>query len=84
MNQELAGPGQDGSQVLDELQRGTETPPSVETMEGAQSAAHGERRGIPVPHPGDRPGAVRADQSPAAATPPTSGVLDEEDAAHDD
>ncbi|MGV3724493.1 MAG: peptide-binding protein, partial [Actinomycetota bacterium] len=56
---------------------GSETPPTVETMEGAPSAAHGERREIPVPHPGERPGAVRADHAPAPSPPepqPSSGV----------
>jgi hypothetical protein len=59
-------------QSLDQLQHGVETPPTIETLEGAPPPHHGERREIPVPHPGERPGAVRADQAGPASggTPP--------------
>ena len=61
MSEELVRMGRNPTQELDELQRGQETPPSVETMEGPAPPHHGERREIPIPHPGERPGAVRAD-----------------------
>lgn len=86
MKEELARRGREDTQVLDELQRGTETPPTVETMEGAPTSAHGERREIPVPHPGERPGAVRADHAPVAPRPQPSGGLatDEEEPPRED
>jgi hypothetical protein len=53
-------PGPTGVQELDELQRGQDEPLTVETLEQA-APAYGEqgRREIPIPHPGERPGAVR-------------------------
>jgi hypothetical protein len=69
MSEELVRMGRNPAQELDVLQRGEETAPSVEMMEGAAPPHHGERREIPIPHPGERPGAVRAD----LAEPPEPG-----------
>jgi hypothetical protein len=56
---------------LDELQRGHEEPLTVETLEQA-APAYGEhvRREIPIPHPGERPGAVRIAEEPVEAEGP--------------
>jgi hypothetical protein len=67
MAQELTHRDRYATQDLDELQRGSESPITLETLEGASLPTHGERREIPVPHPGERPGAVRADQAVAEA-----------------
>lgn len=49
-----------GAPDLDELQRGQETPPTVETLEPPPQ--HGDRRyTAPVPDPGERPRAIRPD-----------------------
>ncbi len=63
-------PGPQGTPEFDELQRGQDDPITVETLEQAP-AVYGDqgRREVPVPHPGERPGAVRIsgpmDMSPA-------------------
>lgn len=69
MSNDLARTAQNSTQALDELQRGHETPPTLETMEGIPSPTHGERREIPIPHPGERPNAVRADLAEPIAAP---------------
>lgn len=53
--------GPNGTPEFDELQRGVEDPPTVETLERAVSPLHPEQaaRSIPVPDPGERPGAIR-------------------------
>lgn len=48
-----------GAPELDELQRGDEKPVTVETLEPASRALANEAREVPIPDPGDRPGAVR-------------------------
>ncbi|MCC2671391.1 MAG: hypothetical protein K0Q72_3862 [Armatimonadetes bacterium] len=65
MSDELARTGRNAAEQLDELQRGQETPPTLETMEGAAQPVHGQRREVPIPDPGERPGAVRADREEA-------------------
>lgn len=65
---DLTRQGQYSTQELDELQRGHETAPSLETLEGVAPPVHGQRREIPVPHPGERPNAVRADQAGRSET----------------
>lgn len=54
-----APPGPTGVQELDELQRSAEEQPTLETMEPTLPT-YGERgqREIPIPHPGERPGAI--------------------------
>lgn len=68
MSNDLTRLGQYSTQELDELQRGHETAPTLETMEGVAPPVHGQRREIPVPHPGERPHAVRADRAGRQAT----------------
>lgn len=51
-------PGPQGTPEFDELQRGDEGILTVETMEQAPPV-YGERVQMPIPDPGDRPGAVR-------------------------
>jgi len=51
-------PGGYGPLELDELQRSQEQPLTVETLEGLVPATHGESREMPVPEPGERPGAI--------------------------
>ena len=48
----------EGAPDLDELQRGQETPVTVETLEPAQPTYPTEQREVMVPDPGERPGAV--------------------------
>ncbi len=64
-------PGPNGMQDLDELQRGEERPISIETMERTAPYRYGDNgpRQIPVPEPGERPGAISVDtpQDPASA-----------------
>jgi hypothetical protein len=67
MANDLARLGQNSTQELDELQRSHETAPTLETLEGVAPPTHGERREIPIPHPGERPNAVRADLSEVIA-----------------
>jgi len=69
MANDLIRPDQYATQELDELQRSHETAPTLETLEGVTSPTHGERREIPIPHPGERPNAVRADHADAIAPP---------------
>ena len=56
---ERSRPGLSGAPELDELQRGQERPVTVETLERAAPDVYKEMREIPVPDPGERPGAVR-------------------------
>ena len=65
--------GRNAMQQLDELQRGQEQAPTVETMERLGTPPHGERREIPVPDPGERPGAVRAGASGPGEQEPNAG-----------
>jgi hypothetical protein len=69
-------PGPAGVQEFDELQRGHEEPVTLETMEPALPA-YGERaqREIPIPHPGERPGAIsiNEDLEPPNEEPEHSG-----------
>jgi hypothetical protein len=51
--------GGPGEPEYDELQRGQEKGLSVETMERLSPPHYGERREVPVPDPGERPGAIR-------------------------
>jgi hypothetical protein len=53
-----------GAPDLDELQRGHEKGITVETIERMAPAHYGEQREMPIPEPGDRPGAVCAGESP--------------------
>ena len=48
----------EGTPDLDELQRGQEPPVTVETLEPAPTPYSTEQREVPVPDPGERPGAV--------------------------
>ncbi|MFN3652961.1 MAG: hypothetical protein ACK47B_25565 [Armatimonadota bacterium] len=52
-------PGLQGTPELDELQRSRETPVTVETLERLTPPHYGQRSEIPVPDPGERPGAIR-------------------------
>jgi len=85
MSNDLSRPVQNSTQALDELQRGHETPPTLETLEGVVVSTHGERREIPIPHPGERPNAVRADLAEAIADPQMAQEpdMDDEVAVHD-
>ena len=51
-------PGPQGTPEFDELQRGEEKPVTVETLQQTPPA-YGERVEVPIPDPGERPGAVR-------------------------
>ena len=51
-------PGPQGTPEFDELQRGEEKPVTLETLEQTLPA-YGERVEVPIPDPGERPGAVR-------------------------
>jgi hypothetical protein len=59
--------GHSGAPQLEELQRGTEDPPTVETLEEAPPT-YGERgsREIPIPHPAERPGAIDLEEDAPA------------------
>jgi hypothetical protein len=61
-----AGPS--GQPEYDELQRGQDTPPSTETLERTAPPHYGEAREVPIPDPGERPGAVRVDRAPGGHT----------------
>jgi hypothetical protein len=74
MSNDLSRAGQNSTQLLDELQRSHETAPTLETLEGVAPPTHGERREIPIPHPGERPNAVRADLADAISIPKPSEV----------
>ena len=63
--------GPNNTAQFDELQRGQESAPTVEMMERLAPPHHGERREIPVPDPGERPGAIRLDEE---AAEPDAGV----------
>jgi hypothetical protein len=81
---DLIRQGQYSTQELDELQRGHETAPSMETLEGVAPPIHGQRREIPIPHPGERPNAVRADHAQRVAdTAEMERVPTEEGGIHD-
>jgi hypothetical protein len=61
-NEERTAPlGRPGEPEYDELQRGEEKTLTVETMGRLSLPHYGERREIPVPDPGERPGAIRVE-----------------------
>lgn len=61
-------PGPQGTPEFDELQRGEEQPITLETLEQAPPA-YGEGMQVPIPDPGERPGAVRIAPEPVATAP---------------
>ena len=70
-DQKTPPPGPGGMPEFDELQRGQEQPPSVETLERPVTPYRREagQRETPVPDPGERPGAIRVD-TPSPANEP--------------
>ncbi len=52
-------PSPPGMPELDELQRGQERPLTVETLERSMPGRYSGIREVPVPDPGERPGALR-------------------------
>jgi len=57
-----------GAPELDELQQGEEKPVTVENLEPPAQALMNHGREVPIPDPGERPGAVRLDKTPADRT----------------
>jgi hypothetical protein len=66
-------PGVPATPELDELQRGQERPLTVETLEGAAPTGYRRTREVPVPDPGERPGALRAGSAPPGETEEPEG-----------